>query len=113
MKKPANTRQLAVDILERSECSVQVGAAIADKWGIISWGWNSLGYDGFGLHAEAHAISRANKSRLYGATIYVASKRKRNQKVVISKPCPACQKLINKWELKVVWRDNANEWVYD
>jgi deoxycytidylate deaminase len=109
MKKPSNGADLAVDILGRSTCSVQVGAAIADKHGIFSWGWNSVG-SGYGIHAEAHAISRANKRRLRGATIFVASKRTRSQKAITSKPCAECQRLIDKWELQVAWRDNDGGW---
>jgi deoxycytidylate deaminase len=111
MKKPASAKQLAVDILERSHCSVKVGAAIEDSTGILAWGWNSVGFDGFGMHAEAHAILRANKRRLAGATIYVATRRARNAKVLTSKPCPECDKLIRRWNLRVVWRDNNGNWI--
>ena len=111
MRKPASAKQLAVDILGRSQCSVKVGAAIDDGGGILSWGWNSVGFDGMGLHAEAHAILRANKKRLRGATIYVASMRHRNSKTVTSKPCADCQSLIDKWELRVIWRNANEEWV--
>jgi hypothetical protein len=110
MKKPLDGKQLAVDILERSSCSVRVGAAIEDYYGIFAWGWNSVG-SGHGLHAEHHAIQRANKKRLYGATIYVATKRYRNAKILVSKPCPECEKLIRKWDLHVVWRDRDGNWV--
>jgi deoxycytidylate deaminase len=110
MRKPTSARELAVDILERSKCLVQVGAAIEDRRGIISWGWNSVGFDGMGLHAEAHAILRANKRRLAGATIYIASMRARNNKTVISKPCSDCKRLIDKWNLHVEWRDANGEW---
>jgi deoxycytidylate deaminase len=113
MRKPASGADLAIDILARSPCSVQVGAAIADKHGIFSWGWNSVGPDGFGLHAEAHAISRANRKRLRGALLFVASVRKRNGKVVTSKPCVECQRLIDKWNLRVMWRENNEDWIYE
>jgi deoxycytidylate deaminase len=113
VRKPTNAGQLAVDILERSRCSVMVGAAIADNNGIFAWGWNSEGFDGHGLHAEVHAILRANKRRLAGATIYVASVRQRNHKTITSKPCYDCQKLIDKWNLSVRWRDKNGEWVYE
>jgi deoxycytidylate deaminase len=72
---------------------VQVAAVIADDSGIFAWGWNSVG-DGLGLHAESHAIKRANKARLETATIYVASRRKRNEKIVLSKPCEDCANRI-------------------
>lgn len=113
MKKPKNAFLLAEDILGRSKCSVQVGAAIEDRHGIISWGWNFDGFDGHGMHAEAHAVRRANKERLRGATIYVASTRRRNCKVVTSKPCEDCQRLIDKLGLRVAWRDCNGEWVYE
>ena len=111
MKKPASPEQLAVDILERSSCSVKVGAAIVDRQGrIISWGWNSVGPTGLGLHSECHAIQRANRTRLAGGTIYVASTRARNRKIVLSKPCPECEKVIVKNKLTAIWRDNVGEW---
>lgn len=110
MNKPTNAKALATDILERSICSVKVGAVIEDSKGILAWGWNSEGFDGYGLHAEAHAIMRANPKRLRGATIYVAGRRNRNDKPVPSKPCPECQKLIDKWQLQVVWQDNDYKW---
>ena len=112
MKKPVNGAELASEILARSSCSVQVGAAIADKRGIFSWGWNSSGPDGYGQCAEQHAIVRANKKRLRGALLYVAGIRQRNGKPVPSKPCPECQKLIDKWDLRVMWRENFEDWVY-
>jgi deoxycytidylate deaminase len=110
MRKPVSSKELAIDILERSRCSVRVGASIQDGSGILSWGWNSEGFDGMGLHAEAHAILRANKKRLHEATIYVASVRGRNGKFVTSKPCVDCQKLIDKWKLRAVWRGSNGEW---
>lgn len=103
--------QLAVDILKRSICRVQVGAVLADSSGIISWGWNGV-HTGDGIHAEAHAISRTSKKRLGpSTTIYVASVRKANNKVVNSKPCSECSYLIGKHGLKVVYRDASGEWI--
>lgn len=113
MKIPATGAELAAEILSRSSCSVQVGAAIADSHGIFSWGWNSSGPDGYGQCAEQHAISRANKNRLYGALIYVAGVRNRNGKIVGTKPCEKCQKLIDKYALRVMWRENNEDWIYE
>lgn len=109
MKKPNSAKQLAIDISARSLCSVQVGAAIEDNNGILAWGWNSVG-GGFGMCAERHAILRANKRRLPGARIYIASIRGRNGKVVPSKPCESCQRLIDKFELQVTWRQSNGQW---
>ncbi len=113
MNKPTNGADLASEILARSGCSVQVGAAITDSKGIFSWGWNSTGPSGYGQCAEAHAISRANRKRLEGALIYVAGTRRRNGKFVPSKPCNQCQKLINKFHLRVMWRTVEGDWVYE
>lgn len=110
MIKPRDPRELAIDLLPRSICSVQVAAVIADSYGIFSWGWNSMGADGLGEHAEAAAIRRANKKRLEGATIYIASRRKRNQKVVLAMPCPACWPLCNKWSLEIWFRNSDGIW---
>jgi cytidine deaminase len=110
MLKPFSAERLAEDILERSKCSVKVGASIQDATGILAWGWNSEGFDGYGLCAEAHAITRANRKRLRGSTIYVAGMRARNGKLVPARPCIDCQKLIDKWQLKVIWRDNDGSW---
>lgn len=110
MQKPSSATLLATEILSRSPCLVQVGAAIEDKSGIMAWGWNSPGPDGFGLHAEEHAILRANKRRLRGATICVASKWRDSGKTTPAKPCPRCQRLIDKWELKAMWRDRTGNW---
>lgn len=110
MIKPRDPRELTEDLLPRSACAVQVAAVIADKHGIFSWGWNSVG-QGLGQHAEAHAIQRANKRRLEGATVYVASRRRRNKKAVMSRPCEACAMLIAKWDMRVVYREANGEWV--
>lgn len=111
MIKPDDPRELAVDLIERSTCTIQVGSCIADSDGIFAWGWNSMGPDGFGQCAENHAIKRANKVRLTSrATIYVASKRNRNGKMVPAKPCADCAYLVGKWGIRVCWRDNDGEW---
>lgn len=110
MIKPSDPRQLALDLIPRSICAVKVAAVIADRQGIFSWGWNNSG-DGFGEHAEAAAIRRANKKRLEGSTIYIAGLRDRNSKPVNSKPCPACERLVKKWGLIVVYRDSYGGWV--
>lgn len=113
MIKPNDPRKLAEDILARSVCRVKVGAAIADSSGrILSWGWNSVS-SGFGIHAEIHAIRRCNRDRLRGATIYVASQRKRNGKVVLSKPCDECRPVLDKWDLTIVYRDANGSWVME
>ncbi len=109
MKKPPDPKELAEEILKRSICTVQVGAVLADGSGIFSWGWNHAGPEGMGMHAEAHCLRRANKARLNGATLYVASRRHRNHKVITSQPCLECQALL-KGLTRVLWRDADGRW---
>lgn len=112
MIKPDDPRKLAIALLARSICSVQVAAVIADKHGIFSWGWNSVG-SGFGEHAEAAALRRANRDRLVGATIYVASRRQRNSKAILSKPCDSCDARIVKAELaNIIYRSAEGVWLH-
>lgn len=101
MIKPDDPRQLAEDLLDRSTCAVQVAAVIADRHGIFSWGWNSVG-DGFGEHAEAAAIRRANKKRLAGSTIYVASRRRKSKNTLLSRPCDHCLALLRAYGISEV-----------
>jgi deoxycytidylate deaminase len=88
---------------------VQVAAVLADSWGIHAWGWNSVG-SGFGEHAEAHCIKRANRQRISQSTLYVAAKRKKNNKPVLAKPCRECERVAIKCK-KVVFRTKENVWV--
>jgi pyrimidine deaminase RibD-like protein len=109
--KPTDPRQLAIDLLPRSLCQVRVAAVIADSRGIFSWGWNFPGFTGFGMHAEAHAIMRANRGRLKGSTVYVAGERHRNGKYVLAKPCEDCQRRIHKAGIRAAYyRDADGVW---
>lgn len=110
MNTNRDPREIVEQLLNRSTCSVQVAAVIADKWSVHSWGWNSSGSTGMGLHAEAHALLRSNRSRLSRSTVYVASQRKRNQKPINSKPCEECQKLLQGVK-SVIYRDANSTWV--
>lgn len=111
MMKPSDPRQLTIDLLARSICSVQVAAVVEDhNRRIVGWGWNSVG-SGFGEHAEASAIRRSNRKRLKGATIYVASTRMRNGKTICSRPCDDCDHLIRKVGIRtVIWLNNTDIW---
>ena len=112
MLKPPDPKRLAIDILARSTCAVQVGAAITDATGrIISWGWNHAGASGYGTHAEHHAISRANRGRLHHGIIYVASKRRKNGKVVESRPCAACfSRIVDAGIISIFYRNKNGAW---
>lgn len=107
--KNKDPKEIAEALLNRSVCAVQVSAVLADHFGIFSWGINHAGPDGFGEHAEIHALSRCNRRRLSHATMYVAAQRQRNGKAVTAKPCEACQVAV-RFVREVVWRDNTGEW---
>ena len=107
-----NAKDLTVNLLERSIASVQVAAVVEDTKGdIFGWGWNSSGPSGLGEHAEAHTIRRVNRSRLKGATIFVAGRRKKSGSYVFALPCEACMKRIrNSGIANVVFLDRGKAW---
>lgn len=109
MNKNRDPKEIAEAMIKRSICMISVGACIATKDSVHSWGHNHVGFDGRGEHAEASAIRRSNKKRIIGQTIYVAGEY-RNANFVNAKPCEECQKLIDKFNLKVVWRNKRGEW---
>ena len=111
MIKPDNPRQLAIDLLDRSECAVQVAAVIADRNGIFGWGWNNVGA-GFGEHAERAALRRTrNVRRTVGASIYVAARRKKSGNTITAKPCEDCHNfIIGNWIDDIHYRDGDGEW---
>ena len=114
MNKSMGPQQLALDLLRRSTCHVKVAAVIVDNRGrIFSWGWNSMGGDGFGEHAEAAAIRRGNKDRMFGGMIYIAAERGRNGRIVTAKPCEFCSRIIEGWGLFVCYRGKDGIWRFN
>ena len=112
MNKNKTPQKLAEDILHRSTCRVKVGAVLVDPRGsIMSWGWNHAG-DGYGCHAEIHAIMRCNPRRIKGATIYVAGIRSKTGVYVPSKPCADCGEMIRSMGLDRVYFRDKDSW-YD
>ncbi len=95
-----------MDITSRSPCEYKVGALIHDKKGVVAVGWNNA-WHGLGIHAEAHAVMRSNRARLRGATITIAGRR---CGWIYSRPCEACQALIDKWGLNVEFYD-GQQWM--
>lgn len=107
--KKAKPTELAVELLDRSTCQVQVAAVLADKHGTFSWGTNHQGFDGYGMHAEHFCWLRSNRKRLSEATMYVAARRKKSGSVVLAKPCLQCQQIIRKIGT-VIYRDKDGKW---
>lgn len=92
MNTRVDRRELAVALCFRSRCKTRMAAVLSDGHGVFAWGWNSPGPTGFGMHAEEHALSRANSRRVRGATITVAGLRygahaSRRRRFVVSAPC--------------------------
>jgi deoxycytidylate deaminase len=111
VRKP-DPRTLAIDLVNRSVCHIKVGAVIYDKHGIFAWGWNNSGRNGFGQHAEMHALMRANRKRLRSASIAIAGQRERNGNVVPSPPCTMCRAQLSSVGVKHVYIQNrAGEWI--
>lgn len=108
--RTCTAKDLAIDLLRRSECNVQMAAVLSDKVGIFAWGYNNSGPRGDGCHAEAHALTRANRKRLHGATITVAGVR-RGRGRVLSAPCEECAQLIAAAGLKTIeYHDKDGVW---
>lgn len=90
-----NTRrlpeELAGDLIPRStHPEFRISAVVFDRKGtIFAWGWNN-GWN----HAEAHALSRANRRRLAGSTILVLGVKKSSRRVFTTKPCEGCERRI-------------------
>lgn len=120
MNTHRDPRELAIDLLDRSRTNVQVTAVLSDSHGIFSWGWNHT--DGKrGVHAEEHAIERANKKRLTGAKLTVTGRRKRSKNFVCARPCDyprrdgsrslPCMELAKKYSIAVVeYTDKDGSW---
>jgi hypothetical protein len=77
MNTRISRRELAIDLCSRSACYIKMAAVCSDSSGIFAWGWNSSGRDGYGQHAEEHAISRANRKRLKDCVVTIAGLRHR------------------------------------
>ena len=112
MRKPSDPKDLVLDLIPRSVCSVQMAAVICDAAGaILGWGWNHSGPDGYGMCAERYALMRCNQSRLWSGTIYVAGKWAEKGTLVHAKPCEKCEAVIRKFEMEVVFRNKKGKWI--
>lgn len=108
---PNDPRVLAAQLVQRSTCRVQMAAVIHDSHGIFAWGWNNIGSDGLGEHAECCAIRRANRHRLRGSHVTVAGIRKKSQRTVISLPCMDCMVALTRAKVaKITYHDKRGRW---
>lgn len=104
-------REIAESLLKRSSCKVQMAAVITDWHGVVSWGWNNIGSDGYGQHAEMMAILRANKGRLRNACVTVVGRYHKSRRPVHSYPCPDCVWALRDMGItKVEFVDKNRKW---
>lgn len=100
MRKSEDPREVALDILLRSVCRIPVAAVLHDRNGIFSLGWNHAvvkNNQSTGMHAEEHAIRRANPSRLFGATLTVAGRYRKSGSWIYARPCEkSCLRLAKR-----------------
>ncbi|MDE1970528.1 MAG: hypothetical protein KGI50_03045 [Patescibacteria group bacterium] len=116
--KNVTEQKLALDLCKtRSTCRrARMAAVLSDKQGIFAWGWNHMlsttKTAGSGMHAEHHAIRRANRNRLRGATLTVAGISSGNNKnPLLSKPCEHCLALAMKYGIKrIVYLTKDGTW---
>lgn len=83
-------------VARRATGPFKLGAVLVDRQGrVFAWGWshNGRGLNGRSVHAEEHAIRRANPSRLRGAVLHVARVGKRG--LLLAKPCARCQQMLD------------------
>jgi len=108
--KGRDPKEIALSLLKRSDCSVQVAAVLSDKRGTYAWGWNSSGPSGFGECAEAAAFKRANYKRIPGSVIWIAGRRRKSKNPVTSKPCAFCWQLVKNCAY-IMYMDNKGDWI--
>ena len=94
MNTNLDPRELALLVARRADFNFQVGAVLADQRGVFSWGWAHWGDGHHSVHAEVHAIRRANPRRVKRATLYVAAIRRGQERLVLAAPCAACRRAI-------------------
>lgn len=90
-----------------SHARYQIGAILTDQRDrIFSWGWAHPHNGKSSIHAEEHAIRRANPARLRGSTVIVAGYRVGTDRLICSRPCIRChQRLQSVGVRKVIYSD--------
>lgn len=103
--------ELVVELLDRSTCHVQVAAVLyyISQNKVWCWGWNHMGPDGFGEHAEIHCLKRANPSKVFKSAILIAARRRKSGNIVTARPCIACLSAVRECGA-VLWRDKDGLW---
>lgn len=118
MNTKMTARELALYLLSRQarsvkypHCEVVMAAVLSDSKGNFSWSVNYFIANG-SCHAEEGALRRANRRRVRGATLTVVGLRRRNGRLLHSRPCERrCLKLIRKLGVKKIEYLNAvREW---
>lgn len=88
-----------------------MAAVLSDPQGrIVSWGWNIGGSRP--LHAEIHALSRANPRRVLGSTLYLVGRRAKSGNWVQAFPCrKKCLVFVRTRGVRqIVWLNKEGAW---
>lgn len=108
--KDRSAQEILESLLDRSTCHVQVSALLMDRKNrVVSYGWNSAGPTGMGLHAEIHCLQRANPKRVADSILYVMARRRKSGNPVTAHPCAACAPAVRECEA-CSYRDKDGLW---
>ena len=105
MRKERYIIKILSRIAKKSHARCKHAAAVVNNGKIISLGYNyakkNNGYHS--IHAERDALLKCNKQKLNGSSLYVIRLNCSNYyktKLLLSKPCISCEKLINSYKKK-------------
>ena len=112
MNTHRDPRELVLALTKRADFKFQVACVIADKQGVFSWGWaHSLVNKYTSMHAEIHALSRANRERVKGAIMYVAATPRGQDRFVLAFPCDNCRLYLNNYQIRqVIFTTPSQTW---
>lgn len=107
-------RELARDLSARAAGKYHMASVLSDSHGIFAWGWNypvRIGEKGIdSVHAEEHAIKRANPRRLPGSILTVYGE-KDTGKLLLSRPCKErCEALAKKHGVAKIEYSSPDGW---
>lgn len=114
MEEPASKKSkrflnMAAGVATQSLCRMKHGAVVVKHSKVLGASPNIeknnpryVGWQYASVHAEERALRRAGFPK--NATVYVARVNNFGQ-IRLSKPCDACQELIDSLQCKVVWTE--------
>lgn len=95
----------------KSTYKQRLGACLVSSGRIIATGYNQIRYHRIGskwssyessLHAEVACLTSIDKSRIRNATLYILRISNKDDRPMLSYPCPNCIELIKYLDIKKV-----------